>query len=113
MRPMHRLALVLSLLSLIGLTCATTPKPPEEMVPGQLLVGTEAGASVDALRAALALEGYSFSVVSSASDTHHLVQVQKADGSPLSADETKAVLSKLSARPGIRFVELNRVRQPR
>ncbi|MEW5742905.1 MAG: hypothetical protein AB1938_28575 [Myxococcota bacterium] len=104
---------LLVILPLAVAACATTPKPADDVVPGQLLVGTEAGTSVEALPEALAVEGYTFQVVSSATDTNHLVKVEKADGTALSVDETKAVLEKLSGRKGVRFVEVNRVRQPR
>lgn len=109
MPPMRWLALAL----LMSVGCATTPKAPADTVAGQLVVGTEAGAALDTLPQALALEGYTFAVVSSASESTHLVEVKRADGTALSADETQALVSKLSARKGVRYVELNRLRQPK
>jgi hypothetical protein len=103
--------LALTLLVLAG--CATTPPSPPDVLAGQLVVGTEEALAPDGLAEVLALEGYVVRHLSSATEKTHLVEVKRADGTPLSVEETKALLSRLTGRPGVRYVELNALRQPR
>lgn len=110
MRPLRWLALAVALVG-----CATTPAPPPpaDAVAGQLVVGTEAALAPDGVADALALEGYVVTHLSSATEKTHLVEVKRADGTPLSVEETQALKVRLSGRAGVRYVELNAVRQPR
>lgn len=103
----------LALTSLLFVSCATTPAPPPDVVAGQLVVGTDAALAPDGLAEVLALDGYVVAHLSSATEKTHLVEVKRADGSALSVAETKALVPRLTGRAGVRYVELNRVRQPR
>jgi hypothetical protein len=110
MRTMRWLPFVLWLF----ISCATAPKPPpSDAVAGQLVVGTAEGVQPAALEQLLAIEGYRVTFVSSAGETTHLVEVKRADGTALTAEETEALLPRLTEREGVRYVEPNRVRQPR
>lgn len=84
-----------------------------DVLPGQLVVGTEAPGEEAGVLDALATDGYRFEYVAAASARSHLVRVTKADGTALSAAETTALKQQLAGRPGLAYVELNRVRQPR
>jgi hypothetical protein len=85
----------------------------KDVVAGELVVGMPEGSSADAVLSALQLDGYKFDYVAAATETTHLVKVSASDGTPLDAAGTAAVKKQLADRAGLRFVELNRVRQPR
>lgn len=97
---------------LLCVSCAHAPEQAQG-VPGQLIVGMAAPAEAAAVLEAVALEGYRFEYVAAASPTAHLVKVTSADGAPLDAEATQGLVAKLGARPGIRYVELNAMREPR
>ncbi|MBL8956738.1 MAG: hypothetical protein JNK82_38550 [Myxococcaceae bacterium] len=94
--------------------CAHAPERVDEVVPGELMVGTVAASSSDAVLEAVALEGYRFEYVAAASETAHLVKVVRADGSALDVAATRALAGQLGERGGkVKYVEVNTVRQPR
>lgn len=95
--------------------CAHAPATAADdtVVAGQLLVGSEGAQDAAAVLTALTLEGWQFEYVAAASETTHLVKVTQADGATPSQTATAELARRLQGRPGLRFVELNRVRQPR
>ena len=84
-----------------------------EVLPGQLVVGTEAPGTPEAVLDAVATDGYRFEYVAASSASSHLVRVTKADGTALTAEETQALREELAGRAGLKYVEVNRLRQPR
>ena len=87
----------------------------EEVKPleGQLVVGLTDVFGQEAVLETVAVDGYKFEYVAASSDTSHLVQACHADGAPLTAEQTEALVTKLKGRPHVRFVEANRLRQAR
>lgn len=121
---MRRAALVAALaLAGFGAACKHEPERVEQgasaaedlsdVVPGELMVGTEEGVGPDAVLGSAAMEGYRAEYVAAASGTTHLIKVVRADGSALDAAATLELSKQLVSRGGLRFVELNRKRQPR
>ncbi len=98
---------------LVCVACAHAPEKAEDVVPGQLIIGTEGAREAPAVLEAVALEGYRFEYVAAASPTSHLVKVLAADGSELDVEATKALVAKLTGRAGVKYVEPNSMRQPR
>jgi hypothetical protein len=98
-------------------SCKHEPERAEsaasDVVAGELMVGTDGEVSPDAVLAAVALDGYRFEYVAAASPTSHLVKATHADGAALDAAATQELVSALTGRAGVRYVELNHVRQPR
>lgn len=99
------------LLALVG--CAHAAPKEDPVVAGELMIGTEGAMGAAELLAALAVEGYVFEYVAAASGTSHLVRVRPAGGGELSEQDTMTLVPQLAARPGVRYVELNHVRQAR
>jgi hypothetical protein len=102
-------------LALLLAGCKHDPEPSTEsdLVAGELMVGTEGEVTPAAVLSAVALEGYRFEYVAAASTTTHLVKVAHTDGAPLDTAATQQLAAQLAGRAGVRFVELNHVRQPR
>lgn len=84
-----------------------------DVVPGQLVVGTGAPGTPEGVLDAVATDGYRFEYVAASSASSHLVRVTKADGAALTAEETEALQRALAGRAGLKYVEVNRLRQPR
>ncbi len=102
---------VVALALLLG--CAHARPVADDVVPGQLLVVTEGPATEAEVLALVADATLRVSYVAAASPTTHLVAVARADGSPVDRGATEAARAALAARPGVRAVELNRLRRPR
>jgi hypothetical protein len=93
---------------------APAPEPAQaDVVAGQLMVGTEQPLESGGVLDAVALDGYRFEYAGAASATSHLVKVMLADGSALSVEQTRELAGRLQGRPGLKYVELNGVRQMR
>ena len=103
------------LLAVAVSACAHQAAAPAEpaVVAGELIVGTVEAVDADAVLGAVALEGYRFEYVAAASQTSHLVRVLRADGSALSVEGTRELVAALQGREGVKYVELNSMRQPR
>lgn len=83
------------------------------VLPGQLVVGTDAPGTPEGVLDSVAVDGYRFEYVAASSASSHLVKAMKADGTALTVAETIALQQQLAGRAGLKYVELNRVRQPR
>lgn len=79
----------------------------------ELMLGTTQPTTADDLLALAAVDGYRIEYVAAASETTHLVKVQRTDGSELDEAQTRALVEKLKTAGKFRFVELNRVQKPR
>lgn len=84
-----------------------------DVLPGQLVVGTDVPGTPEGVLGAVATDGYRFEYVAASSASSHLVRVMKADGTALTAEETQALQQQLAGRAGLKYVEVNRLRQPR
>ncbi len=104
--------LLSSVLLLAGCKHEPEVKPVDVRV-SEVVLGTTQPTTVDELMALAAVEGYRVEYVAAASETTHLVKVRRADGSELDEGQTRAVVEQLKAGSKFRFVELNRVQQPR
>ena len=81
--------------------------------PGELIVGTFEAISVDKALELSLIEGYRIEYVAAATETMHLMKASWADGTLLNEDETRALAEKLLETNRFKFVELNKVNQPR